>query len=106
VAKRKTATCRERAGRGSRKGRQAGRKYSLAEWFGFGKKRDPRWVAFSKTHRGNSLLKHDALCALPEPLIDMIQVEMPNFFSKEEEAFERGLARVPGAGFFLRHPFG
>lgn len=106
MAKRKTATRRTKGGQGTRKRKKTGRRYSLAEWFGFGSKKDPRWLAFSKKHPGNSLLELDTLCALPEPLIDIILSEMPGFFCQEEEAFERDLARAPGDGFFLRHPFG
>jgi hypothetical protein len=106
MAKQKKAVQSEATAQGSRGGRRAHRKYTLAEWFGFGRNRDAAWVAFSKKHAGNSLLKHDTLCALPEALIDILLSETPDFFTKEEEEFERDLARVLGAGFFLRHVFG
>jgi len=104
MAKRKPKTDQKK-GRPGGKDRQGERTCSVAEWFGFADTPDPRWVTFSKKHAGNPALEHDAIYALPEPLINAIQLEIPDFFSTQEEQFERDLARSTSGGFFLRHAF-
>ena len=66
---------------------------------------DPRWVAFAETCKGHTALRSDTIYALPEPLIDAIAAEIPDFWNEEEEHFERDLARLGGAGFFLKRSF-
>jgi len=63
------------------------------------------WRRFERLHRGHPALKEDTVYALPEGLIDAIKKEIPGFFTPEEEAFERNLAKLSGGGFFLRQPF-
>jgi hypothetical protein len=105
MAKQKPATDQTKR-QASRRSRTRCRKYSLAEWFGYGDKPDPAWGKFSRKHRNNPGLKDDTLCAMPETLVNAILYEMPEFFSKKEEEFERDLAQMAGGGFFLRRPFG
>ena len=105
MAKRKPKIDQEEQGQPDEKNLKRRRRYSVAEWFGFGDKPDPRWDKFSKKHSGNPALEHDAICALPEPLINALKLEITDFFSKQEEQFERDLAQVTSGGFFLRHPF-
>ena len=49
--------------------------------------------------------EEDAIYALPVELVRQIQLKT-SLFSKEEEEFERNLAKYGGGGFFLKHPFG
>lgn len=75
------------------------------------------WAAFVERHHGNPFLKLDPLYALPEALIDIIagnpskesaierQGVAPNFLTKQEDAFERDLARTVSGGFFQQRPF-
>jgi hypothetical protein len=66
----------------------------------------PDWDAFSRRHAGNLFLKHDPLYALTEPLIESIKQYIPDFFSADEEQFERDLSRTASFGFFLHRPLG
>lgn len=66
---------------------------------------DPQWAVFARTYEGSPIVKQDTIYALPEPLIDAILEEMPDFFREGGECFERDLARLAGAGFFLKRPF-
>ena len=59
MAKRKPATDRKKKGQLSRKGRTAKRKYSLAEWFGFGDEPSPKWASFARKYPGHSALDDD-----------------------------------------------
>ena len=106
MAKPESASCQEKKAQRGRKGRQATRKYSLAEWFGFANRPSPAWGRIARKYRRNPALKGDTICAMPEPFVNAIQLELPDFFSKREEQFERDLARMAGNGFFLRHTFG
>ena len=56
--------------------------------------------------RTHPALFKSAVYALPERLINAIQKHIPGFFSQTELVFERNLARLGGAGFFLGRPFG
>lgn len=67
---------------------------------------DKAWKVFAGLHRGNPFLAEDPLHALTADVIDAIQKHVPGFFSEKQERFERDLARMTGAGFFLRHPLG
>lgn len=62
-----------------------------------------RWIQFAEAHRGHPALSEETIYALPTPLINAIDREIPGFFSVDEQ-FERDLARLSGAGFFLRQP--
>lgn len=106
MAKRKPATDQTKKRQASRRGRTSGQDRSLAESSGNGDKPDPAWERFSRKHRGNPALEEDTVCAMPDTLVNAILYEMPEFFSKQEEQFERDLAQLAGGGFFLRRPFG
>lgn len=105
MVRRKPATDRKR-GQPSPKGRQASRKRSLAKWFGFWEGPHPTWIEFARDYPRHPALEADTIYAIPAPLIDAIQLEMPDFFSEQENQFERDLTRAAGGGFFLRRPFG
>lgn len=70
---------------------------------------DPQFTEFAHAYSGNPMLLEETIYSLPIELIDAIKMEIPDFFSKAEEAFERDLTRLSGSGFFLRrrirHPF-
>lgn len=66
---------------------------------------DPWWGEFIERLEPNPDLEREAIYALPEQLIDAIVDEIPEFFSEEEERFERDFARRAGAGFFLQRQF-
>jgi hypothetical protein len=66
----------------------------------------PDWDAFSRRHAGNPFLAHDPLYALNKPLIESIKRHIPDFFTSDEERFERDLARTASFGFFLHRPLG
>lgn len=67
---------------------------------------DPTWPAFAGRHPGNPFLTHDPLYALSEPLIEAVRTEVPDFFTAQEEDFERDLARTASLGFFRGRPQG
>ncbi len=64
------------------------------------------WRAFAAQHRGNPFLRHNPLYALSEVLLDTIVAEAPTFFSAEQVAFERDLARTASFGFFHHRALG
>jgi hypothetical protein len=64
------------------------------------------WAEFSKRHRGNPFLNCDPLYALTEPLIKAIKIEVPAFFTRDQEGFEHDLARTASFGFFHRRALG
>jgi hypothetical protein len=64
------------------------------------------WDAFSGRHPGHRFLACDPLYSLSEGLIDSILKEVPDFFSAQDEQFERDLAREASFGFFLRRAYG
>ncbi len=66
----------------------------------------PNWLTFAETYKGSPALHSDVVYALPDRLISAIVKQIPDFFSEEEQHFERDLARLAGAGFFLKRPFG
>jgi hypothetical protein len=66
---------------------------------------DPRWSEFAARFCGNPALQQDALYALPVALIEAVRQEVPRLWSKDDVQFERELARVSPAGFFLQRPF-
>lgn len=68
-----------------------------------------RWEEIVQKYPGKAVLQGDTVYALPEPLIDAICEEMKRppvrqFFTEDEEQFERDLARTAGVGFFLKQP--
>ncbi|MGE3806783.1 MAG: hypothetical protein AB7K24_19110 [Gemmataceae bacterium] len=67
---------------------------------------DNTWRAFTARHSGHPFLTLDPLYALVENVIDAIKAEIPNFFTPEQEEFERTLARTRSHGFFLRRVIG
>jgi len=64
------------------------------------------WKHFAERNWGNPFLEQDPLYALSEPIIDAIKERLPRFFTKEQETFERDLARTVGLGFFHRRALG
>lgn len=66
--------------------------------------RDP-WTEFAARWADHPHLQIDPLYALPEPLVDQIKIQIPNFFGTSGEDFERDLVRTAGGGFFLQSPF-
>lgn len=67
---------------------------------------DRTWLAFKRRHPGNPFLAEDPLYAMTEDVIDFIKENLPEFFSPQQETFERDLARMTGGGFFLHRPLG
>src|SRR6185437_10480591 len=67
---------------------------------------DPVWEAFARRHAGNPFLELDTLYALTEPIIDAIEAHVRNFFTAEQQEFERDLARTARFGFFYQRPLG
>jgi len=63
------------------------------------------WDAFAARRAGNPHLAADPLYALPEPLIDQIKLQIPDFFGPSGEEFERDLVRTAYGGFYLHAPF-
>lgn len=66
----------------------------------------PNWERFVKMYPRMQAHENDAVYALPDRLINAIVKQVPAFFSTEELRFERDLAQLAGAGFFLKSPFG
>lgn len=66
----------------------------------------PEWEAFSRRRAGCRFLSLDPLYALTVPILDAIKAEVPQFFTRTEERFERDLIRTASFGFFLRRPLG
>ena len=67
---------------------------------------DPDWKLFVEEFKDeHPELIESAIYALPQRLIDTIQDRIPGFFSEQEATFERNLARLGGAGFFMGEPF-
>ena len=66
----------------------------------------PNWLKIAETYEGHPAVDSDVVYALPDLLINAIVKQMPAFFSEVELHFERDLARLAGAGFFLKRPFG
>lgn len=64
------------------------------------------WDEFAGRHPGHRFLELDPLYSLSEPLIDAVREQVPDFFTGDDEGFERDLARTAGFGFFYRRPFG
>jgi len=64
--------------------------------------RDAVWEAFAARHSGHPFLQLDPLYALTEDVIDAVQLHIADFFTADNERFERDLARTAGNGFFLR----
>lgn len=64
------------------------------------------WEDFSRRHQGHPFLELDPLYSLTEPIIDAVKAEVRAFFAKDQEDFERDLARTAGVGFHLRRPIG
>ena len=84
----------------------ASRPEPLAEWLPIVDKPHPAWVRFEQKYPRHPVLQDDAICAMPDTLVNAILCEMPDFFSSREEQFERDLAQMAGGGFFLQQPFG
>ena len=57
------------------------------------------WNAFATRFPRHRFLESDTIYALSEPVIDAIKSEIAGFFSPEEEAFERDLARSASFAF-------
>ena len=106
MAKRKTTARRASKKQTVQKAEGASCIEPLAEWLPVVDKPHPAWVEFERKHRRHPVLQDDAICAMPDTLINAILCEMPDFFSKKEEQFERDLAQMAGGGFFLQRPFG
>jgi hypothetical protein len=64
------------------------------------------WIEFARRNAGNPFLEHDPLYSLNEPLIECIKGELPDFFSAEQEGFERDLINSASFGFFNRQAIG
>jgi hypothetical protein len=65
------------------------------------------WMLFVDEHADEHPgLSDSVVYALPDRLIASIQIEVPRFFTRKDADFERDLARLSGAGFFLGQPFG
>ena len=62
------------------------------------------WLTFAKTYMGSHALESDAVYALPDLLISAIVKQIPDFFSEEEQHFERDLAPFRSR-VFLKRPF-
>jgi len=65
----------------------------------------PNWLRFAAIYKGHPAVDRGVVYALPDLFIDAIVKRIPDFFSEEEQHFERDLARLAGAGFFLKRPF-
>jgi hypothetical protein len=65
----------------------------------------PNWITFAEFYKDSPVLQSDVVYALPDLLITSIVKKIPDFFSAEEQHFERDLTRLAGAGFFLKSPF-
>ncbi len=66
----------------------------------------PEWDAFAARHFGMPSLALDPLYSLSEELINAILDTAPQFFTADQVAFERDLARTADIGFFLHSPLG
>ncbi|MFL5330045.1 MAG: hypothetical protein ACJ8C4_14160 [Gemmataceae bacterium] len=64
------------------------------------------WERFVQRHPGHRCLKSDVIYSLTEPIIDAVQSLVPRFLSKDDEQFERDLARTVSFGFFCQRAFG
>jgi hypothetical protein len=64
------------------------------------------WEAFARRHAGQPFLERETLYSLTEPIIDAVKAVAPDFFSADQERFERDLARSASFGFFHRNPLG
>jgi hypothetical protein len=67
---------------------------------------DPTWTAFAARQHGQPFVHEEPLYALSAEVIDAIQAQLPHFFTTEQEAFERDLARSSRHGFLLGRPIG
>jgi hypothetical protein len=67
---------------------------------------DETWREFALRQQESPFLACDPLYALTEEIIEAIQAELPGFFSKQEAAFERDLARTVSFGFFQGRALG
>jgi hypothetical protein len=66
---------------------------------------DRNWEELVRLHPRHPALEQETIYALPEGLLAAIVKEIPELFTAEEKRFERDLARLGGAGFFLRWAF-
>jgi hypothetical protein len=66
----------------------------------------PEWVSFAARHTNHRFLAAEAIYSLEARVIDAIQEEIPGFFSRDDEQFERDLVETAGLGFFLKQPMG
>jgi hypothetical protein len=64
------------------------------------------WQRFAKRNAGNPFLVSDPLYALSQEIIDAIKVQVPSFFTKVQERFERDLAKMASFGFVHRRVVG
>ncbi|MCA9071132.1 MAG: hypothetical protein KDA84_19525 [Planctomycetaceae bacterium] len=67
---------------------------------------DESWEQFTKAFPNPPVLEHDSIYALPIAFIETIKKEIEDFFTDEEEVFEKSLRKSSGGGFFLQAPFG
>ncbi|HEY7422866.1 MAG TPA: hypothetical protein VH682_01275 [Gemmataceae bacterium] len=65
-----------------------------------------RWDEFASRHVGQPFLICVTLYSLNESILDAIQAEIPGFFAKDHEKFERDLASTASFGFFCQHALG
>jgi hypothetical protein len=64
------------------------------------------WREFATRHAGQPFIDCLSLYSLTESIIDAIQAEVPCFFSKDQERFERDLAKTASFGFFCHRVLG
>ena len=67
---------------------------------------DESWEQFTKAFPNHPVLEHDSIYALPTAFIKAIKIQIPDFFTDEEQEFEKLLRNLSGGGFFLQAPFG
>jgi hypothetical protein len=65
---------------------------------------DQRLRRFIRKHTDRLTQYGDEIYALPKSLIDAIKRQIPNFFTPNDEEFERDLTETTGAGLFLGGP--
>jgi hypothetical protein len=72
-----------------------------------GEERDTSpWGEFASLHSGQPFLICQTLYSLRESIIDAVKVEAPDFFTEDQERFERDLARTASFGFFCQRVLG
>lgn len=76
--------------------------FQLGSTLGYGP--SPNYTRLVEAYPEHPALQQETIYAIPEPLIDAILREVRDFFPPGDEAFERELARLVGAGFFLGRP--